>query len=488
MVNEIVHHIDLIVTNLTSILEKIMFFSIGGIPLIIIWVLSAGIFFIFRFKFINIRGFIHAIKIGLGLYDDEIDQEDIEGEVTPRQALATALSASLGLGNIAGVAIAIQTGGAGAVLWMTLAGILGMSNKFVECTLGVKYRIINPDGTIAGGPMYYLSQGLEAKGLPRLGKFLGIFIAICCMGSALGACNMFQVNQSFEAISSIIPGIENYNWVYGLLSAFGVGIIIIGGISRIGIVTSQLAPLMLGIYLFGSFWVILANASNIPLVFHQIIDEAFNPKAVEGGIIGVFVQGIRRGIFSNGGGLGGASIVHAVAKTKFPIKEGIVSVLEPFIDTVVVCNLTALVILSAGISTNSDFSNLSGSSLAVGAFAETIHWFPLVLTVLIFLFALSTMITWSYNGEQAWGYIFGNSTTIVFKLLFTFFVFLGSVVNLKTVLDFSDIMVLGMAIPNLIGCIILSPEVAQDLQDYWEKLRIEKIIQKEKKSKVIIDS
>ncbi|MEA5533463.1 alanine/glycine:cation symporter family protein [Crocosphaera sp. XPORK-15E] len=468
--NQFLDNIDRLFSSLVNLIEQVLFFDIGGFPLIILWLLGGGIFFTLRMGLINIRGFKHALDIAFGKYEQT--QEEGQGEVTSFQALATALSASVGLGNIAGVAIAIQLGGPGAVFWMTVAGFLGMSSKFVECTLGVKYRIVYPDGTIIGGPMYYLSQGLQELGQAKLGQGLAIFYSLAGLGSAVGGGNMFQANQSFAALAAVVPGMKDYDWAFGLTVALLVGLVTIGGISRIGVVTSKLVPLMIGIYLLACLWVLGVNITAIPAAFGLICQGAFFPSGVEGGMIGILVQGIRRSAFSNGAGLGSAAIAHAVAKTKEPIREGIVAILEPFIDTILICNLTALVIVTTGIYGDRVGENISGSTLATMAFAQVIDWFPFILVGIICLFGFSTMITWCYYGEQCWAYVFGKPSSIVFKILFLACIFIGSVVNLGSVVNFSDMMLLTLAIPNLLGCMLLSGKVAEALRDYWQKLAI----------------
>ena len=462
------NRLDLFFSNIVAALETVFFTSIAGIPLIILWIIFGGLFTTLRMGLINVRGFKHAIDIALGKYSQS--GTGGEGEVSPAQALATALSGSVGLGNIAGVAIAIQMGGPGAVFWMSAAAILGMSSKFTECTLGVKYRIINPDGTVSGGPMYYLSEGLAKLGLTKLGRILAVSFALFCIPSCLGGGNMFQANQSLAALVTVAPMIANYNWLFGLGLAFLVGLVIIGGISRIGVVTSKLIPAIVIIYLIACIWVLVIKINAIPHAVVTIIEQAFAPTAIEGGVAGVLVQGIRRSAFSNGAGFGAAAIAHAASQTKEPIQEGIVSILEPFIDTVLICNLTGLVIVSTGIYNYRDISAINGSQLAAEAFATVIGWFPSLLAIIVLLFAFSTIITWSYYGEQCWVYLFGQPTVMTFKAIFLMSIFLGSVVNLGAVVDFSDMMLLATALPNLIGCILLSGNVAQDLRIYWQRL------------------
>ena len=471
--SKLLDSLNLVFSNIVAALKTVFFTSIAGMPLIILWIIFGGLFTTVRMGLINVRGFKHAVEVALGKYPPL--EEEGEGEVSPAQALATALSGSVGLGNIAGVAIAIEMGGPGAVFWMSAAAILGMSSKFTECTLGVKYRIINPDGTVAGGPMYYLSQGLAKLGLARLGRILALSFALFCIPSCLGGGNMFQANQSFAALVTVVPILANYDWLFGLGLAFLVGLVIIGGISRIGVVTSKLIPASVSIYLIACVWVLVMKINVIPSAVVTIIEQAFSPSAVAGGMTGVLVQGIRRSAFSNGAGLGAAAIAHAASQTKEPIQEGIVAILEPFIDTVLICNLTGLVIVSTGIYSHRDISAINGSQLAAEAFAAVIGWFPYLLAIIVLLFAFSTIITWSYYGEQCWTYLFGQQTVITFKAIFLISIFLGSVVNLGAVVDFSDMMLLATAVPNLIGCILLSGSVAQDLQIYWQKRRLEKL-------------
>ncbi|NES97174.1 MAG: alanine:cation symporter family protein [Desertifilum sp. SIO1I2] len=449
-----------------EIIFKVLFFDARtGIPFIVLWLVMGAIIFTIQMQFINIRAFKHAIDVVRGKYDDPNET----GEVTHFQALAAALSATVGLGNIAGVAIAITVGGPGAAFWMTIGGLLGMTSKFVECTLGQKYRIIKPDGTISGGPMRYLSRGLAERGMAGFGKVLAVLFSILCIGGTFGGATMFQANQSYGAVAGVIPGIPS--WLYGLVLMVLVGLVIIGGIERIGIVAGTIVPAMCLIYVIASVWILLANFTQIPTALGAIIGGAFNPQAVAGGFIGVVVQGFRRSAFSNEAGIGSAAIAHSAARTEEPVREGIVALLEPFIDTVVVCNMTALVIVITGVYNNPQFEGLSGAELTSQAFGTVIGWFPTLLALSVFLFAFSTMISWGYYGERSWEYLFGDRTVIIYKVLLLMAVFTGAVVNAGPVIDFSDAMLLGMAFPNLLGAYFLSGSVLADLNDYMHRLR-----------------
>ncbi|MBZ9628111.1 amino acid carrier protein [Psychroflexus sp. CAK1W] len=446
-----------------------------GIPFIVIWLILGAAFFTFRMGFINIRGFKHAIQLARGKYDEP----NAPGSITHFQALATAVSATVGLGNIAGVAIAVSLGGAGATFWMILAGLLGMSSKFVECTLGVKYRFINKEGRIFGGPMNYLRYGLEKRNLGKLGKFLAAFFAVLGIGASFGGGNMFQANQSFEILSNQIPFLDSDSGFYfGVFLAILVGVVIIGGINSIAKVTGKVVPVMAATYVVGALVVIGMNIENIGPAFSAIFSGAFTPTALKGGFIGVLVVGFQRAAFSNEAGVGSAAIAHSAAKTNHPASEGFVALLEPFIDTVVVCTLTALVLIFTGMH---EVEGVSGVQLTTQAFGSVISWFPYVLSAAVFLFAFSTMISWSYYGMRAWTYLFGrsNRSEIIYKVIFLFFVVLGASVSLGAVLDFSDMMILAMSFPNIIGLYIMSGEVRKDLREYMAKLKSGQIFQKE---------
>ena len=457
---------------LVAPLARVIFWEVPllRMPLVVLWLLAGSIYFTVRMGFVNLRMFGHAIELVRGRYDDP----DAAGEVSHFQALATALSATVGLGNIAGVAIAIATGGPGATLWMLLAGILGMSAKFAEVTLGQKYRHVRPDGTIMGGAMYYLTDGLAARGLAPLGRVLAVLFVILCIGGSFGGGNSFQVKQSLDQIRTLVPLFDAHPWAYGLLMAFLVGIVIIGGIRRIASVADKIVPFMCMLYVLACLYVILANVGQLPAALRAIVTGAFTPEGVAGGFVGCLVIGIRRAAFSNEAGVGSAAIAHSAARSDYPVQEGIVSLLEPFIDTVVVCTLTALVIVITGICGDEGcrmyVEKQQGAALTSAAMAGEVSWFPYVLALAVFLFSYSTMISWSYYGERCWTWLFGESLTMVYRLLFLGFTFLGSIVTANNVLEFSDLMILGMAFPNILGVFLLSGTVATSLADYRRAL------------------
>ena len=448
-----------------------------GIPFIVIWLVLGATFFTIRMGFINLRGFRHSIALAKGTYDDPA----APGQVTHFQALATAVSGTVGLGNIAGVAVAVSLGGAGATFWMIVCGLLGMSSKFVECTLGVKYRSILPDGRVFGGPMNYLRYGLEKRNLKGLGKVLAGLFAILCVGASFGGGNMFQANQSFEQLAGQFSVLQGNGFWFGVVTAILVGVVIIGGIKSIANVTGRIVPLMASIYVVAALAVIIMNIENIGGAFSAIVEGAFNPAALKGGIIGVLIVGFQRAAFSNEAGVGSAAIAHSAVKTNNPPSEGFVALLEPFIDTVVVCTLTALVLIFTGMH---EVEGMAGAQLTSDAFGSQIAWFPYVLGVAVFLFAFSTMISWSYYGMRAWTYLFGKSkkSEMVYKMLFLVFVVIGASVSLGAVLDFSDMMILAMSFPNIIGLYIMSGEVRKDLDDYWHRLKNNQLFRKQKQA------
>ncbi|PKQ44810.1 alanine/glycine:cation symporter family protein [Confluentibacter flavum] len=489
------------------------------IPFVVLLLVLGASFFTIYFKFPSITKFWTAISTVRGKYvdiekhgvdklyknDEALAVEDIpntirdesaHGEVSHFQALATAVSGTVGLGNIAGVAVAIGLGGPGATFWMIVCGLLGMSTKFVECTLGVKYRDIGVDGTVYGGPMYYLSKGMKEIGFGNLGKVLGVLFAVLCVGASFGGGNAFQSNQAAVQISTLL-NLEGGSTgvVIGILLAILVGIVIIGGIKRIAKITEKIVPFMAGLYILASLVIIFANFSDIGMAFSLIIDGAFSPMAGLGGVVGVIIVGFQRAAFSNEAGAGSAAIAHSAVRTKYPASEGVVALLEPFIDTVVICTMTALVIIFFNINGTEpqaifDYTAQHGSSVILKstglpisgvdltslAFDSVIPHFSYVLTIAIVLFAFSTMISWSYYGLQSWKYLFGKGkrADMVYKVLFLFFVVVGAAATLDAVIKFSDAMILALVFPNMIGLFFLFPKVKQEMKRYLGAIMIKK--------------
>lgn len=442
------------------------------VPIIVIWLLFGGVYFTFRMRFINIRAFRHAFSILRGKFD----APGSSGEVSHFQALTTALSATVGLGNITGVAIAITIGGPGATFWMILAGFFGMSLKFTECTLGVKYRYIDKDGRVSGGPMYYLREALRLRKLAFLGKVLALFSAVMMVLASFGGSNMLQANQSFVQFSTVFPSMEPHGFWFGIALSILIALAVIGGIKGIAKVTSRLVPFMSVLYVGTALVIIFMNIGRVDEVFGLIIKGAFNPVAVKGGIIGVIITGFRRGAFSNEAGVGSAAVAHAAARTDNPVKEGIVAMLEPFIDTIVICTMTSLVIIFTGFHDIS--GSLEGTEITSAAFASVFPWFPYLLVAAILCFAFSTMISWSYYGLNGFRFLFGRFLvnfsygnrllSILYYTLFLFFTVVGSSSSLGNVIAFSDMMVLTLAFPNIIGLLIVAPEIWHDLKEYMK--------------------
>ena len=453
-------------------ITEIVFYpvTIGGVDIlpIVVWLIVAAVFFTVYLGFLNVRGFAHAINLVRGRYSKPEDA----GEVSHFQALATAVSGTVGLGNIAGVAVAITLGGPGATFWMILAGFLGMSTKLAECTLGVKYRKEHADGTVSGGPMYYLRDGLADLGLKGLGKVLAAAFAVFCILGSLGGGNMFQANQATAQILAVTgnEGNTGLTWAIGIAFALAVGMVIIGGIKSIARVTEKIVPLMAALYLLACLVVILANLEKVPGAFGDIVSGAFSPEGITGGVVGVLIVGFQRAAFSNEAGIGSASIAHSAVKTNEPSTEGHVALLEPFIDTIVICTMTALMIVISGVW--EDGAGAEGVALTSSAFETVVPWFPNVLAVAVILFAFSTMISWSYYGMKATGYLFGDNQTAenVYKVVFCIFTVLGSVTALDAVLGFSDAAIFLMSVPNVIGLYILARVLRKELAQYRAKI------------------
>jgi len=482
-----------------------------NVPLVLILLVIGASFFTLYFKFPSITQFMTAIQTVRGKYDSIenhesgnpdfseagdvigiLKDESQTGEVSHFQALATAVSGTVGLGNIAGVAVAIALGGPGATFWMIVCGLIGMATKFVECTLGVAYRDVDENGIVYGGPMYYLSKGLNEIGYSKLGIILGYVFAILCVGASFGGGNAFQSNQAAVQISTLF-GLEGgaVGFLIGLCLAALVGVVIIGGIKRIASITEKIVPFMAGIYVFASLVIIFSNFSYIDEAIGLILKGAFTPMAGIGGFMGVLIVGFQRAAFSNEAGAGSAAIAHAAVKTRYSASEGVVALLEPFIDTVLICTMTALVIIFFNIDGNNvqsifvyggDGSNvilnannqsIGGVDLTSMAFDSVLPGFSYVLTLAIVLFAFSTMISWSYYGLQSWKFLFGKGKTadLIYKILFLLFVVIGSAATLDAVIKFSDAMILALVFPNMIGLLFLFPKVKIALNEYLNAIK-----------------
>ncbi len=489
--------VDKIVNNifnpLISFLDKVLFFDLFAavglnlgvkVPFIVIWLIAGAVFFSFYFKFINLRAFGHAIDLVRGKYD----KDGHTGEISHFQAIATATASTVGLGNIAGVAIAISLGGPGATFWIIVAGLLGMTTKFAECTLGVKYRKVDNDNNVSGGPMYYLSQGFAKKGWKKTGKVLAYTFAIFATIGAFGIGNMFQSNQLIAQTIVSFPSLDGYQLWLGLITAILVGVVILGGIKGIARVNDKLFPIMAILYIVSCLIVIGVNYQQLDDAVVHIFNGAFNADAAKGGFIGVMIIGFRRAAFSNEAGIGSAAIAHSTVRTEKPVTEGIVALLEPFIDTVVICTLTALVIITSGFYYNPD--NLTGTQLTSEAFATVSPWFSYLLLPTIILFAYTTIISWSYYGVKSFDFLVGDASqkyfgsrmvaTRFYQMIYLMVTVLGSVLSLSALVDFSDMLVLAMAVPNIIGLYVLAPEIKEELNTYMLWLKNEKLKLKSK--------
>jgi len=456
-------------------LASVMFFDVmpgdANMPFIVGWLGIGAVYLTCRFGFINVRMMGHALQVIRGKYQSSQDQ----GEVSPFQALTTALSATVGLGNIAGVAIAVSIGGPGATFWMIVAGFFGMTAKFTEVTLAQTYREFRPDGRVMGGAMEYLSRGFAEKGMAGVGKTLAMLFAVLCIGASFGGGNAFQVSQALGAVQNQLSFFQHYPWVFGVFMAGAVGLVIIGGIKRIAHAAEAVVPSMVFIYLSACLWIIFSHASEIPAAVSMIITGAFAPTAVAGGMVGVLVQGFKRAAFSSEAGIGSAAIAHSAAAVKYPIRQGFVALYEPFIDTIIICTMTALVIILTGVYNAPEHHALveasKGAALTAVAFGSVIWWFPMILSVSVVLFAYSTMISWSYYGERCWTYVFGERYSMVYRIIFLMFVVLASLVSAGNILDFSDLLLLSMAFPNFLALYLLQGKVATALKEYLGRLR-----------------
>ncbi|WP_341760082.1 alanine/glycine:cation symporter family protein [Candidatus Endowatersipora endosymbiont of Watersipora subatra] len=457
---------------ISSLVSETVFFKIpilgAQLPLMVLWLIIGAVFFTIYMDFVNIRGLKHAIE----LIRNDYSKPNDAGEVSHFQALSTAVSGTVGIGNIGGVAVAVTVGGAGATFWMILAAFLGMSTKFVECTLGVKFRQENPDGSVSGGPMYYMREGLKYQGKAGLGSLMGTFYAAGIFIGALGMGNMFQSNQAYVQLNIVAGGrLDDFGWLVGLIMAGVVFSVIIGGIKSIAAVTEKIVPFMAILYCGFAIIVILMNGAYLPLAVWNIFSGAFTAEGVAGGALGALIIGFQRAIFSNEAGIGSASIAHAAVKTNEPVTEGYVSLLEPFIDTIVICTITALVIGTSQVADPNFAGDTTGVAMTSAAFERQISWFPYGLAFAVLLFSFSTMISWAYYGLKGWTYLFGENTQILYKMIFCAFVVLGCMIQLKPILDLSDALVFLLCVPNILALYLLAPVVKKEMKEYLHCIR-----------------
>lgn len=449
-------------------LDKVVFFSVpvagADLPLIMVWLIMGGVVSTLAFRFVNLRGFRHSIRVIRGDYSSK----DHPGEASPFQALSTAVSGTVGLGSIGGVAIAVTLGGPGAAFWMVVAGFLGMSTKFAEVTLAVKHRIVRPDGSVSGGAMYYVPIALQKVGMPRLGKFLAAFFCVAAIG---GSLTIFQVNQAWVQFNNVTG--FSQGWLFGIIIAGWVAFVLFGGVKRIVQWTDKLSPFMCIIYVVACLVVLGANASQLPAALGAIFHEAFVPNAVAGGIVGALIQGFRRASFANEAGLGSAPMAHAMVRTKEPMSQGFAALMEPFLDTVIICLLTALVIVVTGVYHT---SASDGIALTSDAFATVVPWFPIVLTFVAIMFALSTVLAWGYYGEQAWTWLFTGrkGSRYSYRVFLCCTLAVAPVFTRDQVVSIVDSVMFAGAIPNLIAVYLLLPELRADLADYWQRVVLKK--------------
>ena len=437
-------------------------------PFVVIWLLTGGIFFTLYLKFLNIRGVKHAIDLVRGKYRKKGDP----GDISQFHALCTAISATVGIGNIAGVAFAISIGGLGAIFWMMVVGFLGMSTKCVECALGVKYREYAQDGTVRGGPMYYLKNGFAEKGFAKIGLVLGGVYAVGILIGSIGVSSLFQANQVYEQLNVAFHGnLHNYDWLVGLLLAGLVAIVIIGGIQIISKVAGKLVPFMVILYCFFAIVFITLNHEHIPQTIRTILHQAFTGEGVSGGVIGALVVGVQRAVFSGEAGIGSAAIAHAAATTKRPASEGFVGLLEPFIDTVIICTITALVIGTTMTANPNLLTNLEGVAMTSGAFSSQLPWFPPILTVVVILFAYTTMLTWAYYGQLGWSYLFGERSVIIYRIIYCGAIVIGCMIHAMTILKLADAAVFFICFVNLTGLYLLAPTIKREINHYFTDIK-----------------
>ena len=468
--------IDAHVSPLSEAAMAVVFFKIpigsAHIPMVLIWLMAAAIFFTFYLRFVSLTHFTYAFR---RLLAGEEEAKGKEKHISNFQALATSLAAAVGLGTVGGVAVAISIGGPGATVWMIVMGLFGMSSKFAECALGVKYRRKNPDGSVSGGPMYYLEEGFAKHGWPRVGIFLAGLFSLCCIGGAIGGGNMFQANQTYQIMLHVTGGetgwLAGYGWLFGIFLAGLTGIVLIGGIKSIARVSASVVPVMAVVYMLAGFVVIFANLENLPAALQAILSGAFGLDAAAGGFAGTVIAGLQRAAFSNEAGFGSSAIAHAAAQSDDHIDQGFIGMIGPFIDTVVMCTMTALVIVISGVHKNGQ--GMEGVELASRAFETVMPWFSYVLALSVFLFAYATIIGWSYYGLKSATYLFGEkkSVEIIYNLIFCSALVIGSAANFGSIIHLSDALSFAMVFPNVIGIFLLAPELKRDFDGYVKNLK-----------------
>lgn len=474
--------VNSIISPIAHQLSSIVFYKINlfgySVPIIVLWLSVAAVFFTFYLNFVNLRGLATAFRLIRGDYTNP----RATGEISHFQAVATAISGTVGIGNIGGVAVAITIGGPGATFWLIMAGFLSMSTKLVECTLGVKYRKVNPDGSISGGPMYYLEHYLKSRNYPTLGKCLGSFYALALVIGCLGIGNMFQSNQAYSQLLAITGESQSFfadkGWLFGLIMAVLVALVILGGISSIAKVTAKLVPIMAILYVISACIILIKSVEHLPSAVSLIFLHAFSLESATGGAIGAIIVGFQRAVFSNEAGIGSSSIAHSAVQTEEPASEGLVSLFEPLIDTVVICTLSALVVISTAYPAGLINGDLVGIELTSAVFAHHFTWAPYPLAIAALLFAFSTTIAWSYYGLKGWTYLFGEKrhSKFLFKLMFCWFVALGSMLHLDAVLMFSDALVFLIALPNVIGLYLFAPLIKHEVEDYLNRIKLGEIV------------
>jgi AGCS family alanine or glycine:cation symporter len=474
--------IDSMLSPIADKISGIIFYSVTihgvKVQLLVALLMFAAFYFTLRTKFIGIWGFKHAVKLLTKNYThkDAIKRKK-KGEVSSFQALTATISASAGIGNVAGSAAAVSLGGPGVIFWMVTAGFFSMALKFSEVLLGIKFREVNPDGTVAGGPMYYIKNGLKYnKYLKGFAPYLSKIYAVCCIFAMIGGWNLFQINAMTTQITEVTGGKNSFfygqSWLLGLIVAIITYFTIIGGIKAIGKFTSKVTPVMCTLYVTSAFIICLMNIGHIPSTIHLILSQAFHPKALAGGAFTCMLWGFRRAMFANESGLGTAPIAFSAVKTSKPVAQAFIAMLQPFVDTVIVGSATAFVIVVSGVYLT--HTGLAGIEMTSSAFATVCPFFPILLTFMASCFVLSTMLCGSYYGVKSWNFLFGESivTTRTFQIIYCIFIIIGSAMNFKSIINLSDAFTLFLAVPNLIAVFLLSDVIMKELKRYCKRYNV----------------